>query len=106
MFQLSPMRKSNGFTSLSDGLAQNKSLAGLVERATRLKKLNDQLQLQLPPQVRGMCQLANIKGETAVFICKTQMEASKIRMYSRSILQTLQTEFKISVKKLQLKVDI
>lgn len=100
------MRNTNGFTSISDSLAQDKSLSGLVERARRLNKLNDQLQLRLPPQVKGLCQLANIKGDTAVFICKTQMEASKIRMYSRSILQTMQTEFKISVKKLQLKIDI
>ena len=81
MFQLFSMRKFKGFTSVTDSLAQDKSLASLVERACRLKKLNDQLQLKLPPQVRGMCQLANIKGETAVFVCKTHMEASKIRMY-------------------------
>lgn len=100
------MRKSKGFSSISDTLAQDKTLSGVIKRAARLKKLNDELQLCLPAQVRGMCQLANIKGETAVFICKTQMEASKIRMYSRSILQTIQSEFKISVNKLLLKVDI
>ncbi len=100
------MRKSKGFHSINDSIAQDKSLSGLIQRANQLKKLNDKLQLRLPAQVRGMCHLANIKGETAVFVCYTQMEASKIRMYSRSILQTMQSEFKISVKKLQLKVDL
>ena len=100
------MRKSRGFHSINDSIAQDKSLSGLIQRANQLKKLNDKLQLRLPAQVRGMCHLANIKGETAVFICYTQMEASKIRMYSRSILQTMQSEFKISVKKLQLKVEL
>jgi hypothetical protein len=100
------MRKSRGFHSIQETLSQDQSLAGLIQRAGQLKKLNDALQLSMPAQVRGMCQLANLKGETAVFLCRTQMEASKIRMYSRSILQTLQTEFKISVKKLQVKVEI
>ena len=100
------MRKSRGFHSITDSIAQDKSLSGLIQRANQLKKLNDELQLRLPAQVKGMCHLANIKGETAVFICYTQMEASKIRMYSRSILQTMQTEFKISVNKLQLKVEL
>ena len=100
------MRKSRGFHSITDSIAQDKSLSGLIQRANQLKKLNEKLQLRLPAQVRGLCHLANIKGETAVFICYTQMEASKIRMYSRSILQIMQTEFKISVKKLQLKVEL
>ena len=100
------MRKSRGFHSITDSIAQDKSLSGLIQRANQLKKLNDELQMRLPAQVRGMCHLANIKGETAVFICYTQMEASKIRMYSRSILQIMQTDFKISVKKLQLKVEL
>ncbi|VAW43733.1 hypothetical protein MNBD_GAMMA02-1495 [hydrothermal vent metagenome] len=100
------MRKSRGFHSITDSIAQDKSLSGLIQRANQLKKLNDELQLRLPAQVKGMCRLANIRGETAVFICYTQMEASKIRMYSRSILQIMQAEFKISVKKLQLKVEL
>lgn len=100
------MRKSRGFQSISDSLAQDKSLSGLIKRANQLKKLDDILQLRLPDQVKGMCHLANIRGETAVLMCRTQMEASKIRMYSRSILHIMQTEFKISVKKLLLKVDL
>lgn len=100
------MRKSRGLYSITDSIAQDKSLSGLIKRANQLKKLNDELQMRLPAQVRGMCHLANIKGETAVFICYTQMEASKIRMYSRSILQIMQSDFKISVKKLQLKVEL
>ncbi|MCX7554575.1 DciA family protein [Marinicella sp. S1101] len=100
------MRKSRGFQSISDSLAQDKSLSGLIKRANQLKKLDDTLQLRLPEQVKGMCHLANIRGDTAVLMCRTQMEASKIRMYSRSILHIMQKEFKISVKKLLLKVDL
>lgn len=100
------MRKSRGFHSITESIAQDKSLSGLIQRANQLKKLDDELQLRLPAPVRGMCHLANIKAETAVFMCKTQMEASKIRMYSRHILQIMQTDFKISVKKLQLKVEL
>ncbi len=100
------MRKTRGFNSITESISQDNGLSGLIQRANQLNKLNQELQLRLPAQVKGMCHLANLKGETAVFICYTQMEASKIRMYSRSILQILQSEFKISVKKLQLNVEL
>lgn len=100
------MRKSSGFNSITESISQDKNLSGLIHRATQLNRLDQELQLRLPAQVKGMCRLANIKGDTAVFICYTQMEASKIRMYSRSILQIMQSEFKISVKKLQLNIEI
>lgn len=101
-----PMRYTKGCQSVADSVAQDNHLSGLIHRATQLKQLNDRLQRCLPEPVRGLCQLANIRGDVAVFICDTQMEASKIRMYGQSILQTIESEFKISVNKLRIKVDM
>ncbi|MCF6299516.1 MAG: DUF721 domain-containing protein [Proteobacteria bacterium] len=100
------MRKSKGFQSISSSLNQDVYFNDIIKRAEKIRQLNAHLQKTLPAPVQGMCQLANIRGETAILTCKTQMEASKLRMYSRSILQTMQKEFKTSIKKIRIKVSI
>ena len=99
------MRPVNDFKPLLSSLPEDASLAKVIKRAEQLSRLNQLLQLQLPDQVKGMVTLANLRGESAILLCKTQMEASKVRMYSRSILQILQNEFKVSVKKIKVKVE-
>lgn len=100
------MRKSKGFQSISSSLNQDVHFNDIIKRAEKIRQLNVRLQKTLPSPVQGMCQLANIRDETAILTCKTQMEASKLRMYSRSILQTMQKEFKTSIKKIRIKVSI
>lgn len=90
---------------LLESLPKKANMAQIIKRAEQLGRMNQQLQMKLPPQVKGMLTLANLRGETAVLLCKTQMEASKVRMYSRSILLILQSEFKVSVKKIHVKVE-
>lgn len=99
------LRIVNDFKPLLDSLPSSAKMAQIIKRAERLNQLDQLLQKQLPAPVKGMVTLANLRGETAIVLCKTQMEASKVRMYSRSILQILQNEFKVSVKKIKVKVE-
>lgn len=99
------MRPVNDFKPLLESLPETAKMAQIIKRAEQLNRLNQLLQSQLPAPVKGMLTLANLRGESAILLCKTQMEASKVRMYSRSILQILQNEFKVSVKKVKVKVE-
>ncbi len=92
------------FKPLLDSLPKSASIAQIIKRAERLAHLNQKLQLKLPPQVKGLLILANLRDDAAVLLCNTQMEASKVRMYSRAILQILQNEFKVSINKIFVKV--
>lgn len=96
---------AKSFKPLLESLPKGAHMAQIIKRAEQLAQLNQQLQIKLPPQVKGMFTLANLRGDVAVLLCQTQMEASKVRMYSRSILQILQTEFKVSIHKIAVKVE-
>jgi len=100
-----PMSRTKKLQSIHERIAQDKGLAALVKRANQLNDLNKRLQPMLPAPVKGLCQLANIRSEMAVFACKNQAAAAKVRMFSRDILQILQKEYKISVKKLRVIVE-
>ena len=100
------MRKNKGLQSVNAHVEQDSSFSSIIERAHKLRQLDAKLQRSLPPQVKGTCRLANLRGDTAVFTCQSQLEASKIRMYSRTILQAIQQEFKTSIKKIKVKVVI
>ena len=91
--------------SIHERIAQDKGLTALIERADQLNDLNKRLQPRLPAPVKGLCRLANIRSETAVFACDNQAAASKVRMFSRDILQTMQRDYKISVKKLRVVIE-
>lgn len=99
------MRRRKTFKPILQTVPKGQSLAQLIQRANRLQTLEKQLFPHLPSQVKGLFSLANIRDDTAVLLCKTPMEASKVRMYSRAILQILQQKFKVSVKKILVKVE-
>jgi len=40
-----------------------------------------------------------------VLICQSQLEASKVRMHSRQILQIIDQDFKIPAKKLKIIIE-
>jgi len=98
------MSRSRKLQSINESISQHKTLSALLKHAQKIEALDGQLQKSLPDPVKGLCQLAHIRGETAVFTCESQIAASKVRMFSRDILQTMQKEYKISVKKLKLLV--
>ncbi|KAA3648939.1 MAG: DUF721 domain-containing protein [Proteobacteria bacterium] len=99
------MSRSKKIQPINERIAQDKGLSALLKRANHLADLNKRLQPALPAPVKGLCQLANIRGEIAVFTCENQAAASKVRMFSRDILQLMQKEYKISVKKLRVVVQ-
>ena len=98
------MRKNKGLQSINAHLEQDASFSSIVDRAHKLRQLDLKLQRTLPSQVKGICRLANLRGDTAILTCQSQLEASKIRMHSRTILQAIQQEFKTSIKKIKVKV--
>lgn len=95
------MTRSKKILSLNESISKHKTLSALLKHAQKIEVLDGQLQKSLPAPVRGICQLAHIRGETAVFACESQIAASKLRMFSRDILQIMQKEYKISVKKIK-----
>ena len=103
-FQNKPMTRSKKLQSINESISQHKTLSALLNHAQKIETLDGQLQKSLPAPVKGLCQLAHIRGETAVFTCESQIAASKVRMFSRDILQTMQKEYKISVKKIKVMV--
>ena len=105
LLQNMPMSRSKKLQPINQRIAQDKGLSALVKRANQLADLNKRLQPMLPAPVKGLCQLANIRSEMAVFTCENQAAASKVRMFSRDILQIMQKEYKISVKKLRVVVE-
>lgn len=98
------MSNNDKLQPLTRHIEQNKQFSELLNRAHRLRELDQQLQKKIPEQVRGICRLANIRGNIAVFTCYSQLEASKVRMYSRAILQVIQQDFKKTVNKIRIKI--
>lgn len=105
LLQNKPMSRTKKLQPLNERIAQDKGLSALIQRANHITDVNKRLQPMLPAPVKGLCQLANIRHEMAVFTCQNQAEAAKVRMFSRDILQILQKEYKISVKKLRVIVE-
>ncbi len=95
---------ASNLKKLPEILADQPSLGKLVQRAKALAELDRRLQLALPGTLRGLFTLANVRKETVVLICQSQIEASKVRMFSRQILQIIQDDFKIPAKKLRISV--
>ena len=99
------MSRTKKLQSLNERLAQDKGLSALIKLANQIADVNNRLQPLLPAPVKGLCRLTNIRREMAVFTCENQAAAAKVRMFSRDILQIMQKEFKISVKKLRVVVE-
>jgi hypothetical protein len=98
------MSKKSGFKRMPEIFSGQSGLGSLVQRAQALAELDRRLQLALPGNLRGQCQLANVRQDTVVLVCQSQIEASKLRMFSRQILQIIRDDFKIPAKKLRIKV--
>jgi hypothetical protein len=78
----------------------------VLKHAAYINELSNQLQFKLPMALRGLCKLANIRKDQVVLMCPSQLEASKVRMHSRVILQIFIQKFKIPVKKVKIIIDI
>ncbi len=99
------MRNKSGLTPISHCFNSEESLPRLLKKAAYLRELNRKFQTKLPLQLRGLCAIANLREGLLVLICKSQLEASKVRMHSRTILQMFNQNFKITVNKIKIIID-
>lgn len=96
------MRNKSGLTPINYCINSGDKLPRILKHAAYLRELDRKFQSKLPIALRGLFKIANIRPNLAVVICKSQLQASKVRMHSRVILQILQRDFKISAKKLRI----
>ena len=97
------MRNKSGLTQINYCFdSQDNSLPKILKHAAYLRALDRKLQSKLPLSLRGMFSIANVRQNILVLICRSQLEASKVRMHSRVILQIIQQDFKITAKKLKI----
>lgn len=100
------MSNDSGPKPISQCFNSTDGFSKVLKHATYINELNRQLQFKLPMALRALCQLANIRKDTVVLMCPSQIEASKVRMHSREILQIFIQKFKIPVKKVRIIIDI
>ena len=97
------MRKNSGLTPINYCFnSEDSQLPKVLKHAAYLRELDRKFQSKLPLALRGLCSIANTRGSLLVLICQSQLEASKVRMHSRQILQIIDRDFKIPVKKLKI----
>ena len=99
------MRINSGLTPINYCLNSEENLPRILKHASYLIALDRKFQSKIPLALRGLCKIANVRQELLVVICQTQIEASKVRMHSRQILQIFQQDFKITVKKLKIIIE-
>ena len=99
------MPNNNGLTPINYCLNLDEKLPRVLKHAAYLRSFNQKFQSKLPLALRGMCSIANIRPNLVVVICQSQLEASKIRMHSRQILQIVNQNFKIPAKKLKIIIE-
>ncbi|MBL4660843.1 MAG: DUF721 domain-containing protein [Alcanivoracaceae bacterium] len=96
------MRKNSGLTPISYCFDSEDKLPRILKHAAYLREMDRKFQSRLPLALRGLCSIANIRQNLLVLICQSQLEASKVRMHSRQILQIIQQDFKITAQKLKI----
>lgn len=99
------MRNKSGLKPINYCFSSQETVPKIFKHAAYLRELDRKLQTKLPLALRGLCAIANHRQELIVLICKSQLEASKVRMHSRVILQIFAQNFKIPVKKLKIIIE-
>jgi hypothetical protein len=99
------MRNKSGLNPIGQFFNSDESLPRILKKAAYLRELDRIFQSKLPLALRGLCSIANLRGNLLVLICKSQLEASKVRMHSRTILQMFDQNFKITVNKLKIIIE-
>ncbi|MCF6289326.1 MAG: hypothetical protein L3J53_08860 [Proteobacteria bacterium] len=99
------MRNKSGLTPINYCLNNNDNLPKILKHASYLREIDRKFQSKLPLALRGLCKIANIRTHLIVLICPSQLEASKVRMHSRVILQIFDKNFKITAKKIKIIIE-
>jgi hypothetical protein len=100
------MSNDSGPKPIKQCLNSVDGISKVLKHASYISELNRQLHFKLPMALRALCQLANIRNDLVVLMCPSQLEASKVRMHSREILQIFTQKFKIPVKKIKIIIDL
>ena len=79
-------------------------LTQLVARAGRLERLRRRLKGQLPGGLEEHCQLANIRGDTAVVSCDSAAWGARLRYLEPRLLETLNQVEGLSLRRVRVKV--
>ena len=74
------------YPALGETLQELPALAALVEQARQIEALDRRLRALLPPQLAAECRLANYRDRHLVFLARTPIWASKLRLSSRQLL--------------------
>jgi hypothetical protein len=99
------MRNKSGLVPISQSFNSDGNLPRILKHAAYLRALDQKFQSKLPLALRGLCSIANVRQELVVVICYSQLEASKVRMHSRTILQIFNQDFKITTKKVKIIIE-
>ncbi len=99
------MHNKSGLTPINYCFNSGDNLPRILKHAAYLRELDRKFLSKLPLALRGLCSIANIRANTVVLICSSQLEASKVRMHSRVILQIFNQDFKIPAKKLKIIIE-
>ena len=79
-------------------------LSQLVARAGRLERLRGRLKGQLPSGLAEHCQLANVRGDTAVVSCDSAAWGARLRYLEPQLLNTLNRVEGLALRRLRVKV--
>ena len=96
------MHNKSGPTPINYCLNSGSQLPKIIKHANYLRALDRKFQSRLPLALKGMCAIANIRANLIILICYSQLEASKVRMHSRVILQIFNRDIKITAQKLKI----
>ena len=99
------MHNDNGLKPIWQSFNEKEALPRILKHAHYLSEMDRRLQSVLPLNLRGLFKLANIRLETLVIMCRSQIEGSKVRMHSREILLIFNQNFKNELKKVRIIID-
>lgn len=99
------MHRDDGLKPIWQSFSGKEALPRILKHAHYLGELDRKLQSLLPLYLRGLFKVANIRKETLVLMCRSQIEGSKIRMHSREILLIFKQNFKTPLKKVRIIID-
>jgi|GEM_PF-2367312 len=92
------------YPALGETLQEIPALASLVNQARQLEALDVRLRALLPPQLAAECRLANYRDQTLIFLARTPIWASKLRLSSRQLLDEAQRALGSEALRLTVKV--
>ncbi len=91
--------------SLQGFLDRGETLERLHDHAARLRRLQGQLERLLPPQLAGVCAVANLKGDTLVLLARNGAAAARLKQTVPSLLEQFAQDGTV-LGKIQVRVSL